>query len=1120
MKLLNRVYIRHWHHIINQTIPFSMLNFLTGKNAAGKTTFIDALQFILIGDKRGSYFNKAANEKADRSLKGYLFELTGYNDNTSSYVYKREGKTFSTYLMAEFHDTKLDSFFTIGAVFDCYKDLDYEMRYVVFEDKLPDHAFTQNNKLMNLDMLKSYFQQNYPIQTWEMVESPERYQQLMKKLFGPIKSNFTELLRKAVPFSPIMNIKEFITHFVCNSQENIDIEHLRDNIRHYKILERQMIQIKKQIQQLEQIEEKYQEYLGYINQEHLHQYYLDQANVDKKKEAIERCLLAIHDNKEAIQLEEDHQRSLHSQIALKKLELSTLIESNASIESAWNNLNQRFTIAKMELTASESAKHKVENTIGLPLRKWKALIYEIRSYSSELSILSELENAVHHFSHNYENTPFAFKYEEINFLNNVMKDFLSEIRLEVASQVNQLNTLKQQFQTIETKLTSLRNGIKEYPELGVSVLRDEIIARLSKKYQEQVHISVFCELLKIKDPVWTDAIEGYLNTQKFHLIVDPKYFKDALNIYDEIKHEKKLYNIGLVDVKRIMAVHPRTIEGSLSEEIITDDPFARAYADFLLGQVMKAFHVNEFEKYNRAITPGCMLYQGYVARQLHPNSYKTPYIGRDAILVHIQQCEEQLDVLQTEMDHRNEKFRVYQVWSNREPWSTAELSSLFSTDSTIGYLQLAVLFVELKHKLEAVQSELLRFDQKELLNYQDEKQFLEARIQEMETIISDNDKKIGRLNLASETLAQQRIDGETAEIESRKLVELSYPLPWRTELGEPSYNEVLKKWGSLNKMISIIVPIMDEIRMNKKEGFDKVVQLRDQYRSDNKGCSLKYTDLTNDAWLNELNQLQDTALSSYEDKINLAKHRAQVQFQEDFISKLRANIENVRDEINDLNHSIANYPFGRNRYEFDMRPNPQYIEFYKMIMDDLLVQGFTLFSYEFMDKHAEAVDSLFKQILDTGEDYSPEHLKKLEENLAKFVDYKTYLDFDLIELGEDDSSSRLSKDLSTKSGGETQTPFYIAVLASFMQTYRVKVSAHNNTPRLVIFDEGFSKMDHQRIQESIKLIRSMGLQLIISAPTEKIADIAPLVDRNLIAVRVGEQSVIKSFDPAEILEGE
>ena len=43
---------------------------------------------------------------------------------------------------------------------------------------------------------------------------------------------------------------------------------------------------------------------------------------------------------------------------------------------------------------------------------------------------------------------------------------------------------------------------------------------------------ILADLLEVKDPRWSKAIEGYLHTQKFYLIVEPEYFVDALKIYD------------------------------------------------------------------------------------------------------------------------------------------------------------------------------------------------------------------------------------------------------------------------------------------------------------------------------------------------------------------------------------------------------------------------------------------------------------------------------------------------------------------------------------------------------------------------------------------------------------
>ena len=67
MKKLTRLLLIHWYTYDRELIEFENINFLTGKTAAGKSTIIDALQLVLLGDTNGNFFNKAANERSVRT---------------------------------------------------------------------------------------------------------------------------------------------------------------------------------------------------------------------------------------------------------------------------------------------------------------------------------------------------------------------------------------------------------------------------------------------------------------------------------------------------------------------------------------------------------------------------------------------------------------------------------------------------------------------------------------------------------------------------------------------------------------------------------------------------------------------------------------------------------------------------------------------------------------------------------------------------------------------------------------------------------------------------------------------------------------------------------------------
>ena len=149
---------------------------------------------------------------------------------------------------------------------------------------------------------------------------------------------------------------------------------------------------------------------------------------------------------------------------------------------------------------------------------------------------------------------------------------------------------------------------------------------------------------------------------------------------------------------------------------------------------------------------------------------------------------------------------------------------------------------------------------------------------------------------------------------------------------------------------------------------------------------------------------------------------------------------------------------------------------------------------------------------------SAQRRAEYEKSIKKFTDYRTYLVFDLIVTDDRGNEQRLSRTLLKKSGGETQIPFYIALLASFSQVCRIRNKNQNNTIRVILLDEAFSKMDGERIQESIRLLRRFGLQAIFSAPPEKIPDIAPLADRTIVVYKDGGHAFTRHFDPKQMEE--
>ena len=182
MKILKRLRLINWHYFYNVKLDLERINFLTGENASGKSTLIDAMQVVLLGDTSGRMFNKAANDKAGRTLKGYLKGEVG-DDGEGSFRYLRNGR-FTSYIALEFYDDVVASFFTVGIVFDVYDDGTETHKFFYIKDGFPSNDFCSLNTPLSQKELAEYLSQNYSQSDYQFFETNAQYQLLLKEKFG------------------------------------------------------------------------------------------------------------------------------------------------------------------------------------------------------------------------------------------------------------------------------------------------------------------------------------------------------------------------------------------------------------------------------------------------------------------------------------------------------------------------------------------------------------------------------------------------------------------------------------------------------------------------------------------------------------------------------------------------------------------------------------------------------------------------------------------------------------------------------------------------------------------------------------------------------------------------
>lgn len=62
-------------------------------------------------------------------------------------------------------------------------------------------------------------------------------------------------------------------------------------------------------------------------------------------------------------------------------------------------------------------------------------------------------------------------------------------------------------------------------------MKHAIISAIRAKSGESADVVIVAEVSEIKNSRWRNAIEGYLNNQKFYIIVPPQHIKTAIRVF-------------------------------------------------------------------------------------------------------------------------------------------------------------------------------------------------------------------------------------------------------------------------------------------------------------------------------------------------------------------------------------------------------------------------------------------------------------------------------------------------------------------------------------------------------------------------------------------------------------
>lgn len=1066
MKKLTRVKLINWHRFVNNTIDIEDSTLISGENGAGKSTLLDAIQFVVTCST--NYFNKAAHENGKRKLTGYIRCKTGRENKP----YERTGE-ISAHVALEFYEEKKQRYFIVGAVIDSASEGQEKWaRYLMDGERLSDDMFFSGNTPRSITQFRTANAKK--IKTWCTTDKDAKV--MIRNRFGRIEEKFFRLIPKAMAFRPIDDIKDFVYSYVLDEKEvNIDI--LRENVRTYQDLQRTLENVKIRIGRLDVIERFYDQAEDGLEKDRMYEYFLARAEADITGERIDELKREAQSNE--FRLEEQNKKieSLMKEKQEKK-EISDSLKAELSQDRDFLARDEQ----KKKLERLEEQKTGLENKRGM-------LMENVVNAKRQIDELLKVKGA--------DVADCVVEYQKLLTQVEQMRE-LADFKQTLQNVINYKTEMGKKVQMKKAEVTIQRNAVdKEKQEVDKRI---ELLNKKKLSYPEEVNRvmeaiqaefirigrapepRVLCELLEITDDAWRNAVEGYLNTQRFYILVEPENFDIALGTYDRLRKERKAFGVGLINTQKLEE-YDSAPEGSLATVVSSPNVYAKRFVNMILGKVHMCSHYSELKKYPTSITRECMKYQNHVASAIKPVIYETPFIGKDAFKVQLEQAKQKREELRALLAGLEEQLR--QLDDVIAPLATdADMDIKFGVDVIADIWANGEEIRKCKANIATLEKNA------NMLQKQLQLDTLEDIINKLEEEFNSLKENIGGIK---EKIRKNKedISDKQAEYYNKKAAFmelgakagerlLSWNNDYERKASDKSREQFRDNFASRKKGNLTIV-------QNAKNNMEKaMVEYKTAHDFGAAPTMEGYPDFAA-----EYDKLKNSELLSYEEKVNSARNAAEEEFREQFLSKLQENMKIAQSEFKELNKALNDIVFSNEKYEFIFMPSRRYRQYYEMIMDDFnAMQGESIFSGLFHENHKEVIDELFEKLALDNEN----NVKALDE----FTDYRTYMDYDIKIIHSDGNYSFYSKVCEEKSGGETQTPFYVTVAASFVQLYKNNIGGE--AIGLVMFDEAFNNMDDERIGGVLEFLRRLPLQIIIAAPPDKIQYISPYVEETLLVM--------------------
>ena len=1084
---LSKIHALNWYGY-RDSLPVKGNLVLAGVTGSGKSILMDLLMLVLVGpEKAHHHFNRSATgSRSDRTIKGYCLLDTKREENGQPQYFHDKGVT--TYIAAEFTWPDGSRVETWGLRFEFRNTAENDGVTTPFfcpcalerDDFLAISPEDGKPRPRTLPDFKAFIEGR----GGRTFASSREY---LRDMANGSHLNFNKdvlerLLPSAMSFTNLKSFDDFCRRFVLPG-EAVPVEDVVASYRDFESYERELRELRAQLDRLIRIRElaKTQQTAGrdrdvakYLAVEMAWQHAAaDVASMDGHLAKLRAAF--ADDERRLAELAE-----LTTETETRREQLLALL-NESSDGRLYKELAERIRALETEIDRLREVSRKIDGGLRLRVKNARRWMAELeKAPVSPPIITGNLDDAIRLLGE----CEVGETSNALSHIASVADHLCKQLRERFATDATELRRLRAEKSDLESQLDALRKGLPPLAQPLLHALREALGTSAAQALRE---------LCEVTDEHWRIAVEVAF-TEKFAVVVAQENYPQALTILHSLNAAKSgNFAQSLIHPERSSST-PKALKNSLASKLQTRHPTARAVIDEWFGEVICVGSLEELSQHESAILADGLIQRGtLVQRARHYDGL--PFVGEGGLkrqleaklarFAEIEAAIRRLEPIEREIERIIEARRK-------------EIEDHVSTSQELVRIE-ALPRLNAEH--EALMEKIQAIDSESFGALEDEAQAKKEQLQALKSEELTIARKGGgkEIEQAERLLAARKEEASRREDEFSRtklaidiVAHLQRYRAWKEEMSEryPAADVQARKFAeAASEADRVVLETTGELKLAMFE-FKKTFHPKFDDLPENGRDTAAYEKL--------LLKIEDANIPEYERKSAAARKHWGNLFRTQVLSRMQQALKNVENIISLLNHQLKR-PIGHDRYKIVAIRNPDF-RFYRELIDlNALHHEDELFFASISDDLRQALDAFLQTLVKNAN--SPE--------AARLLDYRQYFDYDLLVTDIRDPDSKpvsVDKQSGKMSGGENQSPYFVAILASYLHAYnRHETRWKEPSLALVPIDEAFSKLSGERIQDCLKAMAELDLQGMFSMSSGNIPYAFSLCDELIVITKKEER---------------